>query len=51
LLKAGKVRAIGASNYSVEQLGAALKVAEENHLPSYQVLQPDGLHPVPKTLS
>jgi aryl-alcohol dehydrogenase-like predicted oxidoreductase len=41
LLKAGKVRAIGASNYSVEQLGAALKVAQENHLPSYQVLQPE----------
>jgi hypothetical protein len=39
LLKAGKVRAIGASNYNVEQLGAALKVAEDNHLPSYQVLQ------------
>ena len=41
LLKAGKVRAIGASNYNVEQLGAALKVAEDEHLPSYQVLQPE----------
>jgi aryl-alcohol dehydrogenase-like predicted oxidoreductase len=41
LLKAGKVRAIGASNYNVEQLGAALKVAEDKHLPSYQVLQPE----------
>jgi aryl-alcohol dehydrogenase-like predicted oxidoreductase len=41
LLKAGKVRAIGASNYNVEQLAAALKVAEDKHLPSYQVLQPE----------
>jgi aryl-alcohol dehydrogenase-like predicted oxidoreductase len=41
LLKTGKVRAIGASNYNVEQLGAALKVAEDKHLPSYQVLQPE----------
>ena len=41
LLKAGKVRAIGASNYNVEQLGAALKVAEDKDLPSYQVSQPE----------
>ena len=41
LLKAGKVRAIDASNYNVEQLSAALKVAEDEHLPSYQVLQPE----------
>jgi aryl-alcohol dehydrogenase-like predicted oxidoreductase len=41
LLKAGKVRAIGASNYNVEQLGAALKVAKDEDLPSYQVLQPE----------
>jgi aryl-alcohol dehydrogenase-like predicted oxidoreductase len=41
LLKAGKVRAIGASNYNVEQLGAALKVAKDKDLPSYQVLQPE----------
>jgi aryl-alcohol dehydrogenase-like predicted oxidoreductase len=41
LLKAGKVRAIGASNYKVEQLGAALTVAEDKDLPSYQVLQPE----------
>jgi aryl-alcohol dehydrogenase-like predicted oxidoreductase len=41
MLKAGKVRAVGASNYNVEQLGAALKVAEDKHLPSYQVLQPE----------
>jgi aryl-alcohol dehydrogenase-like predicted oxidoreductase len=41
LLKAGKVRAIGASNYSVEQLGAALKVAKDKDLPAYQVLQPE----------
>jgi aryl-alcohol dehydrogenase-like predicted oxidoreductase len=41
LLRTGKVRAIGASNYNVEQLSAALKVAEDMHLPSYQVLQPE----------
>jgi aryl-alcohol dehydrogenase-like predicted oxidoreductase len=41
LLKTGKVRAIGASNYNVEQLGAALEVAKDKHLPSYQVLQPE----------
>ena len=41
LLKAGKVRAIGASNYNVEQLSAALKVAKDKDLPAYQVLQPE----------
>ena len=44
LLKAGKVRAIGASNYNVEQLVAALKVAKDKDLPAYQVLQPDNLY-------
>jgi aryl-alcohol dehydrogenase-like predicted oxidoreductase len=41
LLKAGKVRAIGASNCNIEQLGAALKVAKDKDLPGYQVLQPE----------
>ena len=41
LLKAGKEGAIGASNYNVEQLGVALKVAEDKHLLFYQVLQPE----------
>jgi aryl-alcohol dehydrogenase-like predicted oxidoreductase len=41
LLKAGKVRAIGASNYNVKQLSAALKLAKDKDLPAYQVLQPE----------
>jgi aryl-alcohol dehydrogenase-like predicted oxidoreductase len=41
LLKAGKIRAIGASNYSVKQLGAALKAAKDKDLLGYQVLQPE----------
>lgn len=41
LLKAGKVRAIGASNLDAGQLGEALKVAREKGLPAYQVLQPE----------
>jgi aryl-alcohol dehydrogenase-like predicted oxidoreductase len=40
LIKAGKVRAIGASNHSAEQLARALKVAADNGLPRYEVLQP-----------
>ncbi|MFE4111325.1 aldo/keto reductase [Kosakonia sp. YIM B13611] len=41
LLKAGKVRAIGASNLNAEQLGESLKVADAKGLPRYQVLQPE----------
>ncbi|MCL1074881.1 aldo/keto reductase [Shewanella dokdonensis] len=41
LLNAGKIRAIGASNLNAEQLQAALDVAEKQHLPAYQVLQPE----------
>jgi aryl-alcohol dehydrogenase-like predicted oxidoreductase len=41
LLKAGKVRAIGASNLDAAQLGEALEVAEDNKLPAYQMLQPE----------
>ncbi|MDI6024958.1 aldo/keto reductase [Corticibacterium sp. UT-5YL-CI-8] len=40
LLKAGKIRSIGASNFSAEQLGEALAVAKGKALPAYQVLQP-----------
>jgi aryl-alcohol dehydrogenase-like predicted oxidoreductase len=41
LIKAGKVRAIGASNFTVEQLTDALRVADTGHLPRYAVLQPE----------
>ena len=40
LLKAGKIRAIGASNVDAGQLRQALDTARENNLPAYQVLQP-----------
>lgn len=40
LIKAGKVRAIGASNFNATQLGEALKVAAEKSLPRYESLQP-----------
>jgi aryl-alcohol dehydrogenase-like predicted oxidoreductase len=41
LLKAGKIRALGASNLNAEQLQTSLKVADEKSLPRYQVLQPE----------
>jgi aryl-alcohol dehydrogenase-like predicted oxidoreductase len=41
LVKAGKVRVIGASNFTGERLEAALKVSKELGLPAYQVLQPE----------
>lgn len=41
LLKAGKVRAIGCSNFSAEQLVASLSAAREHRLPTYQTLQPE----------
>jgi len=41
LLEAGKIRAIGASNFSAEQLRAALRIAQTQALPSYQVVQPE----------
>jgi aryl-alcohol dehydrogenase-like predicted oxidoreductase len=41
LIKAGKVRVIGASNYSGERLDAALKESKETGLPAYQILQPE----------
>jgi aryl-alcohol dehydrogenase-like predicted oxidoreductase len=40
LIKAGKVRAIGASNYSAERLAEALKVSRDAGLPRYETLQP-----------
>jgi len=41
LIEAGKVRVIGASNYSADRLAEALKVSRENNLPRYETLQPD----------
>jgi|HubBroStandDraft_1064217.scaffolds.fasta_scaffold00448_18 aryl-alcohol dehydrogenase-like predicted oxidoreductase len=41
LLRQGKVRAIGASNYDVAQLKDALAVAGERELPRYATLQPE----------
>ena len=40
LIKQGKVRAIGASNYSAERLAEALKVGKQQGLPRYECLQP-----------
>jgi aryl-alcohol dehydrogenase-like predicted oxidoreductase len=40
LIKQGKVRAIGASNYSAHGLKAALEASAQKHLPSYECLQP-----------
>jgi aryl-alcohol dehydrogenase-like predicted oxidoreductase len=41
LLSAGKVKAIGASNFDAAQLAEALAVAKNKGLPRYQVLQPE----------
>ncbi|MDN5287836.1 MAG: aldo/keto reductase [Mucilaginibacter sp.] len=41
LIKEGKVRAIGASNVSVERIHESLKVSREKGLASYQTLQPE----------
>jgi aryl-alcohol dehydrogenase-like predicted oxidoreductase len=40
LIAQGKVRAIGASNYSGTRLAQALQVSREQNLPAYQSLQP-----------
>jgi aryl-alcohol dehydrogenase-like predicted oxidoreductase len=40
LIKQGKVRAIGASNYSAERLAESFKVSKEHGLPRYECLQP-----------
>jgi aryl-alcohol dehydrogenase-like predicted oxidoreductase len=41
LIKQGKVRAIGASNYSAQQLQDALAAAAKASLPRYEVVQPE----------
>jgi aryl-alcohol dehydrogenase-like predicted oxidoreductase len=41
LVKQGKVRAIGASNYSGARLAGALEVSKKNGLASYQTMQPE----------
>lgn len=41
LIEAGKVRVIGASNYSADRFAEALKVSRENSLPRYESLQPE----------
>jgi len=40
LIREGKVRAIGASNYTAERLSEALKVSEQRNYPRYESLQP-----------
>lgn len=40
LIQQGKVRAIGASNYSAERLAESFKVAKQHGLPRYECLQP-----------
>jgi aryl-alcohol dehydrogenase-like predicted oxidoreductase len=40
LIAKGKVRVIGASNYTAPRLAAALEVSQQGSLPTYQVLQP-----------
>ena len=40
LIKAGKVRAIGASNYTAERMAEALAIAEKHNLPRFETLQP-----------
>ena len=40
LIKDGKVRAIGASNFSAKRLAQALRVSEKNGYPRYESLQP-----------
>src|SRR5690606_20151852 len=41
LIEAGKVRAIGASNYSAERLREALETSEQHGLPRYESIQPE----------
>jgi len=41
LIKQGKVRAVGASNYTAERLTEALKVSKQHGLPRYECLQPN----------
>jgi len=41
LVEAGKVRVLGASNFSAERLGRAIDASVQRGLPAYQVLQPE----------
>jgi aryl-alcohol dehydrogenase-like predicted oxidoreductase len=41
LIEAGKVRVIGASNYSGARIEEALAVSRQNGLPEYQIIQPE----------
>lgn len=41
LIKAGKVRVIGASNYSAERFEEALAVSKKHKLPRYETMQPN----------
>jgi len=41
LIEQGKVRAIGASNYSGARLREAVEIAQRDGLPAYQTLQPE----------
>ncbi|HWV80347.1 MAG TPA: aldo/keto reductase [Hyphomicrobiaceae bacterium] len=41
LIKAGKVRVVGASNYSADRLKAALAVSAKAGIPRYETLQPN----------
>jgi len=41
LIKEGKVRTVGASNFTPEQLAAALAISDKNNLTRYESLQPE----------
>ena len=41
LIEAGKVRVIGASNFTADRFADALAVSKQNHLPRYESLQPE----------
>ncbi|GGE94014.1 aldo/keto reductase [Hymenobacter cavernae] len=41
LIKEGKVRAIGASNFTADRLRSALEISQQHGLPRYETLQPD----------
>jgi aryl-alcohol dehydrogenase-like predicted oxidoreductase len=41
LIKQGKVRAIGASNYDAKRLKEAIQISKENNLAAYECLQPE----------
>ncbi len=41
LVKEGKVRTIGASNYSAERLAEALRISEQQQLARYETIQPE----------